>query len=113
MDKLTNTKALDYVLENCDIPNDVREKLENIKGSYARKRTNTKPTATQEANALLVETIYEAMEDNVEYTVSEIISKVDELHGMSTQKVAPLMKTLVATGRAEKTEGRKTTYRKL
>lgn len=114
MDKLTNTKALDYVLEHCELPDDVREKVENIKTSYAKKRSDSgKPTPTQEANNALADRIYEAMEENVEYTASDIIANVEEAHGLNTQKVAPVMKILVATGRAVKTEGRKTTYRKI
>lgn len=113
MDKLTNVKALDYVLENCELPNDVREKVESIKTSYAKKRATDKLTPEQEKNNALADRIYECMADNTEYTVTDIIALVEELNGMNTQKVSPLMKKLAESGRAVCTKGRKTTYRKV
>jgi hypothetical protein len=98
MEKMTNLKAVAYVLENCELPTDVREKMEKIQASFEKKATGErKPTATQVANEGLKTAILSYMEENPVqmFSVSELIKKVPELEGLSTQKVSPLMAKLV------------------
>ena len=98
MEKMTNLKAVAYVLENCTLPADVKEKMEKIKASFEKKATGErKPTATQVANEGLKTAILSYMEENPVqvFSVSELIKKVPELEGLSTQKVSPLMAKLV------------------
>ena len=56
-DKMTNAKALQFVLTNVEgLPSDVMEKLEKMLEQVEKKSTNRKPTAAQEARAgLLIE----------------------------------------------------------
>ena len=42
-EKMTNAKALQFVLDNVDgLPSDVREKIENIHASYMKKSTSAR-----------------------------------------------------------------------
>ena len=98
MEKMTNLKAVAYVLENCTLPADVREMMEKLQVSFEKKATGErKPTATQVANEGLKTAILSYMEENPVqmFSVSELIKKVPELEGLSTQKVSPLMAKLV------------------
>ena len=49
MTKMTNVKALEYVLTNCaDLPSEVSEKLTSMKASFEKKASaERKPTPTQ------------------------------------------------------------------
>lgn len=98
MEKMTNLKAVAYVLENCELPADVAEKMEKIKASFEKKATGErKPTPTQLANAILKVAILSYMTEQSErlFSISELIKEVPELEGLSTQKVSPLMAKLV------------------
>lgn len=53
-----------------------------------------KPTATQIENKKLAETIYNAMEENTAYTITEISKLVPELDGLQSQKVTSLVYAL-------------------
>ena len=54
MEKMTNSKALAFVLANAELPADVREKIENIKASIDKKNSaERKPTATQTEKMLV------------------------------------------------------------
>lgn len=62
-----------------------------------KKSGERKPTAVQIANEGLKTAILSYMEENPVqmFSVSELIKKVPELEGLSTQKVSPLMAKLV------------------
>ena len=51
MEKMTYVKAIDVVLNGGEVTSEVREKLEALKASIAKKNgAERKPTATQTAN---------------------------------------------------------------
>lgn len=112
MEKMTNAKAIAYVIENCTLPQDVAEKLEKIKASYEKKSsTERKPTATQIANEHLKEVVLEVLEQATEpMTVSEIIKAHTELQGLTTQKVSPLVAKLVDELKVNKTIEKRKSY---
>lgn len=95
-EKMTNSKAIAFVLENCEVPTEVAEKLANIKASIDKKNARgtgeRKPSAKQLENARLAETIREFMVGKPAMSVTEIINAMPELSGLSTQKVTPLLK---------------------
>lgn len=95
-DRMTNVKALAYVLENCEIPEDVAEKLNGIKTSLEKRASHKQegPTKVQKENLVLAEKVLAAMEPEVEYGNSEIADLIPELDGATPQKVSPLMKLL-------------------
>lgn len=112
MEKMTNAKAIAYVIENCTLPQDVAEKLEKIKASYEKKSSaERKPTATQIANEHLKEVVLEVLEQATEpMTVSEIIKAHTELQGLTTQKVSPLVAKLVDELKVNKTIEKRKSY---
>jgi hypothetical protein len=77
MEKMTNVKAMDYVLENCgaDLPEEVFDKLTAIKASFIKKAENRKPTATQKANEELKAVIL-ANVTAEGATATEILTKI-------------------------------------
>lgn len=101
--KMTNKTAITYVLEHCDIPDDVREKLEAMRSSLERKSSgsaNRKPTARQIENDHLREVVLGFLEANPDdaFTCTGLIKAIPELNGMGTQRVAPLVNTLAGDG---------------
>ena len=94
MEKMTNVKALAYVLENCELTAEVAEKIGKIKASYEKKSATTgerKPTATQIANEAVKTAIYDAMEANRLYRVGEMLKEMECLAGLSAPKVTALL----------------------
>ena len=112
MEKMTNAKAIAYVIENCTLPQDVAEKLEKIKASYEKKSSaERKPTATQIANEHLKDVILEVLTEATEpMTVSEIIKEHAELAELSTQKVSPQLAKLVDEKKVNKTTEKRKSY---
>ena len=107
-DKMTNRKALDYVLENCDLPSDVSEKLSAMLVALDKKSSGTrKPTANQIANEELKTKIWDSMESGVRYQVKELAKLV----GMeSFQKCSALVKQLKDSGAIVRTEDKEVAY---
>lgn len=105
--KMTNRKALAFVLENVtDLPADVREKLENMAASLDNKAASTtrKPTAKQVENIGLRKNIMDFLRDNPNLlvTCTDIGKKVKELDGMNNQRISALMRALVESGEVVK-----------
>ena len=69
-----------------------------------------KPTATQVANEALKVAIYEGMEANRLYTVTEVIKEIPAVAGLTNQKVSPLMNQMVETGLLTKTTEKRRSY---
>ena len=107
-EKMTNRKALDYVLENCDLPTEVSEKLSAMLVALDKKSGGTrKPTANQIANEELKTKIGDSMESGVRYQVKELAKLV----GMeSFQKCSALVKQLKDNGRVVRSEEKGVAY---
>lgn len=77
-----------------------------------RKNASKKATATQEANGKLADAIaaYLAERRDEKFTISTLIADVEELAGLSNQKVTGVMRILLADGRAEKVVEKRVTY---
>jgi hypothetical protein len=98
MDKMTNVKALAYVLASCDLPSDVAEKLTNIKASYEKKSSGErKPTERQIANQGIQQDILEVMSKEPDrlFTVSELMKIVPSLDGLSNQRATAIVQGLL------------------
>lgn len=111
--KITNVSALSAVLNGEEITPEIREKLENMKASYEKRKATKRvgPTKVQIANQALIEQIAEAMVADVTYTITDIGGLVADLNGASSQKIAPLMKKLVEAGKVTCTKVKgKVTY---
>lgn len=108
--KMTNAKALEYVIANCDVPTDVMDKLNAMLTSLKKKSANRKPTKTQKENDSLKDAILEVLTTEPK-TVSEIIAMTPTLAGMNTQKVTPLMYQMEKDGKVVKTtDGKKSLF---
>ena len=107
--RITNKLALEYVMNNFDIPADVLEKLEKMHDSLNRKSAsasgNRKPTAKQVANTQFKEYILAFMgnEPNRIFTASEVQKECPNLpEDISNQKTSALLNQMVNAGNLEK-----------
>lgn len=112
------SKKMSYVVAvesaiNGELTPEVIERLGDLKVSLEKRnsRKSEGPTKAQKANAELAEAIFGAMVAGESYGSADIAGLVPALEGASHQKVTPLMRGLVASGRvvAEKVKG-KTVY---
>ena len=105
--KMTNRKALAYVLENVNtLPADVREKLATMAAALENKATATKrkPTKTQQENENLRQQIMAFLTDHptLMVTCTDLGKQVPALNGLNNQKISSLMKVLVEYGQVTK-----------
>ena len=107
--KMTNKGALNFVIENCVIPSDVKEKLEKMVVALEKKASaDRKPTKAQAANAELKAEILDLMEENHVYTVTELMKAVSS--EVSNQKVSALLRQLKEDGLVVRTEEKGKAY---
>lgn len=99
------------MLANCEIPADVREKLEIMLVQLQKKSsTDRKPTPTQLANEALKTAILNSMEAGSQYTVSDMIKTFPELSELSNQKVSAIVRGMVEAGTIVKTTEKRKSY---
>jgi predicted negative regulator of RcsB-dependent stress response len=113
MEKMTNVKALEFVLENCELPAEIAEKVTKIADSYRNKSANRKPTANQQANEVIKDAIVAVLgEATKPMTISEIQEADDTLKELSNQRMSALLTQLGAkgTGVVVKTMDKKKAY---
>ena len=113
MEKITNVKALGYVVENFgeQIPADVLEKLEKIKATFEKKSENRKPTANQVENETIKAKILEVLADAENgLTVSEIIKADASFADYSLPKMTALVTQLKADEKVERFTEKKKAY---
>lgn len=112
-ERMTNVKAIAYVIENCEVPQEVAEKLEKMKASFEKKSSGErKPTKTQTENEGLKSAILNYMEIDVLYSVGQLAKEVPELAevGASGQKVSALIKQLKDSGLVIRVEEKRKAY---
>ena len=106
-EKMTYVDALNAVINGDEMTEQVIEKLTALRDSVAKRNAHKsgKPTKAQIANAELGESIVATMESGVDYTCTEIGKLVG---GLSSQKIYPIMKSLLDGGRVtcEKVKGK-------
>lgn len=112
--KMTNKKALTYVLTKCELPEDVKSKLSvmleqlNKKAESNSKADEEKAKQNNELQKLIFETLAENEKlnengENEGYTVSEIMKLNPALNEYSNQKVTAMINKLKDGGKVEKT----------
>ena len=116
--KVTQKMALGYVIENCEVPAEIKEKLEKMLEQVEKKASggSKSMTATQKANAELGEKILEEMEINRLYTITEMLKALPCLKSeeYTNQKISSIVSNLVKEGKAERiSEKRKSYFRKV
>ena len=79
-----------------------------------KNSTEKKPTATQVANQALMADIYENMDANRLYSISEMIKEFPCCSELSTPKVSAIIRLLITDSKVERTEDkRKAFFRKI
>lgn len=114
--KMTQKNAITYVLTNCDMPTDVRNKLSDILASLERKSSgsvNRKPTATQIANEGHKQTILNSMKRDTLYTITEMTKEFDFGVDMSVNKCSAIVKQMVQSNLIERVEDKRKAYFRL
>lgn len=110
-EKMTNSKALAFVLGMEGIPSDVREKLVNIKASIDKKNSaERKPTATQTENVGLKSAILGGMESGKAYTIGDLMKAIPELADLTNQRVSALVRQLKDDGLVVREEIKRKAY---
>jgi predicted transcriptional regulator len=75
-----------------------------------KKSAPKKPTATQKANASIVEAIVAGMEHGRAYTITEIIKEIPECAELTNQRVSAIIRPLVVNGTIIRTEDKRKAY---
>lgn len=112
-EKMTQKNAIAYVLDNCEIPSDVKEKLVSMKASLEKKSAKSgerKPTKTQIANEGFKQVILDNMEQGRLYTVTEITKEMPFDEELSSQRVSALVRQLKESGSIVRTEEKRKAY---
>ena len=110
MEKMTNVKALAYVLENCELTTEVKEKLEKMKIQFEKKNSaEKKPTATQIANEGIKNVILETLSEK-SMTITEMQKSNSELAELSNQKISALLKQMTENGSVKREEIKRKAY---
>jgi hypothetical protein len=111
MDKMTNVKALGFVLDNCDLPDEVAEKVKAMKASFEKRNASKagKPSKKATENAAIGERVIAAMAAGEYYDTNGIKALLGD-SALTPQKVTAVMKTLGDRVVAEKVKG-KAVYR--
>ena len=111
MTKVTYVSALEVVLNGEPMTDEVREKLEALKTSIAKKNSaERKPTATQTANEGFKVAILNGLESGKAYTITDIIKSVDEVSELSNQRVSAIVRQLVESGSLVREEVKRKAY---
>lgn len=107
--KMTNKSALSFVLTNCEVPADVKERLEAMLASLEKRSENAKgkerklsPKQEQERKEReeFRSKVYETMRENLnfEYTCKGLA----DLFAVSSPKMANALTKLVEAGKVER-----------
>ena len=99
MEKMTNSKALAFVLANCEIPADVKEKLER------------KPTATQTENVGFKSAIVDYLGTcDKAQTIGDIMKGCAEVSELTNQRVSAIVRQLKDDGIVVREEIKRKAY---
>lgn len=112
MEKMTNVKALSYILTNCaDLPEEVKAKVEAMKSSYEKKASaERKPTPTQLENEGHKSAILALLADGQKYTVSDLMKNIPALGELSNQRVSAIVRQLTLSGEVVRVEDKRKAY---
>jgi hypothetical protein len=92
--KITQKMAINYVMNNFELPKEYKEKFEAMLETLEKKTSSKKMTTGQKENEVLKGKILENMEDGAKYTIGDMIKTFECCAGLSTSKVSALIKQL-------------------
>ena len=115
MTKMTNVKALEFVLTNCAaLPSEVTEKLTAMKTSFEKKSSaERKHTPIQQENMGHKQEILNLLADGAQYTITDIMKGVPALSELSNQRVSAIVRQLTLSGEGVRVEDKRKAYFKL
>jgi hypothetical protein len=114
MEKMTNVKALSYILTNCELPEDVKSKVEAMKASYEKKASaERKPTPVQTENAGYKAEILAVMADGEQRTITDLMKAVPSLSELSNQRVSAIVRQMTLSGEVVRIEDKRKAYFKV
>lgn len=115
--KLTITEQFADLLTIPEVANNPKRKafIEGRIAQVAKKNAGgangeKKLTATQEANLVLKNDIYNTIIEDVKYTVTDLIKLVPSLNGLMSQKVTALANQMAASNLLEKVKEKNRSY---
>ena len=111
--KMTQKNAIAYVLDNCEVPAEVREKLTAMKASLEKRSVSKgerKPTKTQVANEGFKQVIVDNMEPGRLYTITELAKEMPFGEELTSQRVSALVTQLKKAGTVIRTEDKRKAY---
>lgn len=83
------------------------EAMNHEVGLLTKKTADSgKLTKLQQENQKLTEAVYEGMEVDKQYTITDIIKSIPAVAGLNTSKVRPLLTPLMNDGRVIREEGK-------
>ena len=111
-EKMTNKKALAYVLENYDLPTEVAEKVTKMVEQLDKKSSaERKPTARQTENVVVRERLVEYIDTHfTEGSEGFTVSDLPAVEGKSNQYVSALLRQAVLAGEVSKGSVKRRTY---
>ena len=105
MEKMTNVKAINYVLGNCEVPADVKEKLEKMREQFVKKNSaERKPTANQVENQGYKADILAYLGTVENATITDLMKAVPSLAELSNQRVSAIVRQLKDSGEVVREE---------
>lgn len=112
--KMTNKKALCYVVENCELPAEVKEKVEAMIASLEKRSAGErKPSAKQVENSAIRASLVAFINENAEgegFTCSDLLKACPAVEGRSNQYVSALLRQAVIAGEVAKHSAKRKTY---
>ena len=111
--KMTQRIAINYVMDNGELPEDVKAKFESMLLALDKKSAKSgerKPTKTQVANEGFKEIILTNMEPNRLYTITELVKEMPFGEELSNQRVSALVRQLKDAGLVKRTEEKRKAY---
>ena len=111
MEKMTNVKAINYVLGNCEVPADVKEKLEKMREQFVKKNSaERKPTANQVENQGYKADILAYLGTVERATITDLMKAVPSLADLSNQRVSAIVRQLKDSGEVVREEIKRKAY---
>lgn len=109
--KMTYVEALSYVLSNCELPEDVREKIDACKASYLKRNASKgerKPSKKQVENEALKVEILDFLHEDP--NLLRQAKDVGAHFGKSSQWASALLRQMVEAGTVEKVVEKRVSY---
>ena len=111
MEKMTNVKAINYVLGNCEVPADVKAKLEKMREQFVKKNSaERKPTANQVENQGYKADILAYLGTVERATITDLMKAIPSLAELSNQRVSAIVRQLKEDGIVTRVEIKRKAY---